>query len=345
MEEESRFSITDRREPVLDAVRPKNSVSPRFVMKIGGLKVKTETMWKETLESVNYTAWTGDEVDVRVTEATIDEEDSIKEKFDESKFDGLTIDNLKENASELDIMEMLQKVCDEEELTNMSIHPTGSTKSKLVKIPDPKTITFICSKLDKKIVDGRMIHSRPHVPVTPPKTTPETIPPPNPLASTSMKTPSKSSLPSTNIQSPSSQPIIPGLPEDELIKAAKKEKNKQKKEKASKKKKKDESGKKTEKTKSEEMKKEDFLIQSDDSIIDEFPLKPRNLDGFQFSDYSDSEADVFEDSKEELNLAETELDELFTPLSWKSKSAANIALSLVNENSLPRPRTKSEAIK
>ena len=93
------------------------------------------------------------------------------------------------------------------------------------------------------------------------------------------------------------------------------------------------------------MKKEDFLIQSDDSIIDKFQLKPRNLDGFQFSDYSDSEADVFEDSKEELNVAETELDELFTPLSWKSKSAANIALSLTNENSLPRPRTKSEAIK
>ena len=97
--------------------------------------------------------------------------------------------------------------------------------------------------------------------------------------------------------------------------------------------------------KSEELRMEDFLIQSDYSILEEFTLKPRNLDGFQFIDYSDLETDVFKDSKEELNEAETELEKLFTPFSWKSKSAANIAQELINENSLPRSRIKSEAIK
>jgi hypothetical protein len=39
---------------------------------------------------------------------------------------------------------------------------------------------------------------------------------------------------------------------------------------------------------------------------------------------ADSESDVFEDSKEDINELETETDSLFTTLKWKYKSEANI---------------------
>ena len=313
----------------------------------GGEKVKTEIMWKATLESVNYAPWAGEETEVTVTEATIDDENVDIPKFDEGKFDGLTLDNLKENSSDTDIMELLLKVVTESELENVSILPTGSTKSKILRFPDPKVIPAIWKKIDKKVIEGRMIHSRPHVPLTPPKSTQTPTPSEEkPSGSNSgKKTPAKQS-------SLSPQPslyIPPGLPKEDVIKAAKKVKNKQKKKGKPKPKKVRKDGNISEK-KSSEMVKVDFLYGSDDSTIDK--TEAEKVKEFGFSDYetdsdTDSDTDAFEDSKEDVDESEPEADvnSLFTPLRWKSRSAANIAMSVSVSKDTPRSRAQSDSRK
>ena len=123
-------------------------------------------MWKEVMNSVNYQDWSGEEMDLDPNQAEKAEKEASEPMFDERKVDGITIDNLKENSTEEAI---LSKVCNKEQLEKLSIHPMGSTKSKLIKCTDQKLILSIGHKLDKKIHEGKMIYSRPHVPFTPPK--------------------------------------------------------------------------------------------------------------------------------------------------------------------------------
>ena len=298
----------------------------------GGEKVKTEKMWKETLEAINYTPWMVEEAEI--VEVDTNEEAVENEEIDASKFDGITLDNLKENSSDLEIMELLEKVCTNEELKDIKIHPTGSTKSKLLTFSDIKPIPAIWKKIDQKIFDGRMIHSRPHVPLTPPKTAnKDQNPGPNPEVSV---TPNKQQTPPAK-----STPKIPGLPEQETSKVAKKVRNKKKKQEKVNQPKAKPNEKKDDK-KTNDMVKEDFMYGSDDSVIE----KPIEVKDYAFSEYeTDSEPDVFEDSKEEPEAEKIEQDNLFTPLKWKSKSAANIALAVAKESPHPRANSLSQAKK
>ena len=304
----------------------------------GGEKVKTEKMWKETLETVGYIPWAGEEAEVTVTDNP--EKEVIEAYEDEGKFDGVTLDNLKENSTDNEIMELLRKVCSMEEMENITIHPTGSTKSKLLKFSDQKPIPAIWKKMDQKIFDGRMIHSRPHVPLTPPKPSVQQSGPafvestePN---KSETKTPTKKSMPP-----PKSTPKIPGLTEEDIAKAAKIEKKKRKKKENAKKPKSSKGKKDENKTekRTDEMVKEDFLYGSDDSIAEK--SLQETIKAYDFSDYdTDSESEVFEDSKEDPDA-----ENLFTPMRWKSKSAANIVLSVTQDtphrraNSLNRKRS------
>ena len=135
----------------------------------------------------------------------------------------------------------------------------------------------------------------------------------------------------------SASSMIPGLPQAEVMKAAKKDKekvDKQKKkerEKAAKLRKKMESD-----GKQKEYRREDFLSSSPRSNLIK---KSETLeDRFQFSDFDEIESDndAFEDSKEELS--ENEGNSFFTPVSLKSNFAKIIAKSA---KTVPRSRSKS----
>ena len=56
-----------------------------------------------------------------------------------------------------------------EDLESMTVHPTGSTRSKIIKDVNISLIKKITKKIDSKSFKGRLLHCRPHVPVSPPK--------------------------------------------------------------------------------------------------------------------------------------------------------------------------------
>ena len=56
----------------------------------------------------------------------------------------------------------------EEVITGITIHPTGSTRSKIVKNVNPALIRNISNSIDNKSYTGRLFHCRPHVLVSPP---------------------------------------------------------------------------------------------------------------------------------------------------------------------------------
>ena len=269
--------------------------------------------------------------------------ENTEQNYDDTKVDGITLDNLKENCTEEDVKTILSKVCNEEQLKMLSIHPMGSTKSKLVKCDDPKLIMSIGQKIDKKIHEGKMIYSRPHVPVTPPKTTPADFHPAgtsDPKTTDSAITPPKPDEIKSNIDTndkPTS--TIPGLPQSVIEKATKTEKEKIEKQKKKVRQKAAKLKKRMTRDETEtNLQREDFLSTKKSGS------EPSNLDDqFQFSDYGedDSDSDAFEDSKDALS--ESEENGLFTPVSLKSHFAKTIAKSC--SKTFPRPRSKSLAMK
>ena len=115
----------------------------------GGLKANTEAMWKETLNTIKYQAWSGEEINVVADPSAVEADaENTEQNYDDTKVDGITLDNLKENCTEEDVKTILSKVCNEEQLKMLSIHPMGSTKSKLVKWDDPKLIMTIGQKIE-----------------------------------------------------------------------------------------------------------------------------------------------------------------------------------------------------
>ena len=67
----------------------------------GGVKCKTEDIWKTVLKTVKYTEWDGEEVKLTVEEVAADVNDeNISEKM-EDQCDGIILTNIDENATEV----------------------------------------------------------------------------------------------------------------------------------------------------------------------------------------------------------------------------------------------------
>ena len=137
----------------------------------GGEKVNIIDAWKNTLASVNYTAW--------ISEESIDTDENIIEDVEESEeettatnvtnCDGLVISNLDEGITIDEIKLILKGAAKDEDIDGISVHPTGSVRSKIIKDIDPTLVNGITKKVNSKSFKGRLLHCRPHVPVTPPK--------------------------------------------------------------------------------------------------------------------------------------------------------------------------------
>ena len=132
-------------------------------------------------------------------------EDDSDTDVDITNCDGIVISNLEEKASEDDIKKILNGVALEDEVNVMTIHPTGSMRSKIVKNVNSSKIKMITRKIDQKMHMGRILHCRPHVPVSPP---------------------SKHSTPATKkgteVEVHAVKSVIPGLPMKDFEKAKKK---------------------------------------------------------------------------------------------------------------------------
>ena len=184
--------------------------------------------WKETLATVNYVEWNGGELEVKPDEI---ENNEIVEEYEANitNCDGIVISNLDENATIEDIKAIMKDAIPADDLGKISVHPTGSTRSKIVKDVDVSHAMSIARKLDSKSFKGRLLHCRPHVPLSPPKT------PNNPTESSEEKAPeepSKAVAVETNkpvdVESNSKNPqiekqeqsCIPGLLQKDVDQAA-----------------------------------------------------------------------------------------------------------------------------
>ena len=93
---------------------------------------------------------------------------------------------------------------------------------------DVTLVKNITKKVNSKSFKGRLLHCRPHVPVTPPKNGSDTI---------EVKLASESKKEDLEENVATAQNIIPGLPQKEIEKARKKQADKKKKEEKKKKRK------------------------------------------------------------------------------------------------------------
>ena len=57
---------------------------------------------------------------------------------------------------------------EEDEIKNLKIELTGNKTSRLITGIVSSNIGNLSKKLNKKVVEGKMIHCKPHVPATPP---------------------------------------------------------------------------------------------------------------------------------------------------------------------------------
>ena len=199
----------------------------------------------------------------------------------------------------------------------VSIHPSESSRSRLIKDIEFSFISEVFKRMDNKMCNGSLIHCRPHIPITPPKiVVAKEIPK---VVVTKEKTDGtvknnegrkdeKKSVDSTttkNVQENISKqdeksdlvvPKIPGLSDKDQLKAKKSAEKKKKNATAKELKKK----KKEEQFIKQKMVKDDFLTKGDSQT----PFIA-DLNEFEFSDYSDDEHEVFEDSKEDISDGES----------------------------------------
>ena len=133
----------------------------------GGNKTKTEVMWKDVLQSVSYREWDGEEVKI-VVEETIDDNDEPTAAALE-KSDGIVLSNIEENATEEDIKSLLKGEMEEHDIEKIRIEITGNKRSRLITSVLSSNISNLSKKINRKVVKGKMIHCKPHVPATPEK--------------------------------------------------------------------------------------------------------------------------------------------------------------------------------
>ena len=138
----------------------------------GGDKINVIDAWKEILTSVNYVEWNGGEatpVEDPIVENNDHNEIEDNGSADITNCDGFVISNLDEDSTIDDIKSILKNAATDEAIAEMTVHPTGSTRSKIIKNFDPALVNMITKKIDSKSYKGRMLHCRPHVPVSPDK--------------------------------------------------------------------------------------------------------------------------------------------------------------------------------
>ena len=200
---------------------------------------------------------------------------------------GMVLDNLEEDTTLDDIKNILKKVCPDESLQSCTLHPTGSLRSKIIQNIDASIIPALAKKVDKSSFKGRLIYCKPYVPKTPPK---KDIP-------SSGNDGSDSAL-----NHSTSKQEIPGLPEEERIKALKPKEKKVRKAKEAKKVSKEDN------LNMKNLSQKDFLL---------IPNASELSKDFVFNDDDEDDLDDFEDSREEPD------EEAFTtPLTLKSRSGS-----------------------
>ena len=137
----------------------------------GGEKVNVGDVWKDTLVSLGYSEWKGEAL-VVVNEESIEnaggEIDEDENDTNITNCDGFVISNLEEETTIDDLKLMLKGVTTDDVISGISMHPTGSMRSKIIKDIDPALANKISKKIDNKSYKGRLLHCRPHVPVSPP---------------------------------------------------------------------------------------------------------------------------------------------------------------------------------
>ena len=295
----------------------------------GGEKVNVIDAWKDTLVSLNYTEWKGEGLDTIGEGFTenADQENS-EQVTDITNCDGFVISNLDEEASIDDIKIILKGIAADDAISGISIHPTGSTRSKIVKDIDPTLVTKITKKIDNKSYKGRLLHCRPHVPVSPPpkKSDKPVVVVTESKAENTEPEKAKQSEDEKVEGDEASKNAIPGLSPKEIKKAKKK---------ADRIKKKEESKKKTNEKKVKDLKTKDFMMNS-----------TANEPADNFSDFvfakvfeteaSDSEEEVFDDSFEDLP---EDVEAFITPKPFKSSYAKQV------EASLTTPKVDAEKLK
>ena len=343
----------------------------------GGEKVNVIDAWKNTLASVNYIAWNSEESNDTDKNIIEDMEESEEETTatNVTNCDGFVISNLDEDITIEEIKLILKGAAKDEDIDGISVHPTGSTRSKIIKDIDPTLVNRITKKVDSKSFKGRLLHCRPHVPVTPPKkevhnkntnqdenkgneskhadedeaidsASSSVATPQIDDISSKKKTPEKEQKdaePKKDDKEDSTKSEIPGLSKKEVDKAKKKQAEKLKKEERKKdmkdKKKKGKCDKSVKKVK--DLKQHDFMLNS--TAIDD------KLEGFDFSAHSQSESDgeeEFEDSVETIEKLEPvsdNIETLLTPKPFKSIFAQNYEDSLTTPDTTRKKRTSSFA--
>ena len=316
----------------------------------GGEKIQVEVVWKDILNAIGYIEWNGEEsADVIEDLTPVDGLHIETEEADDippiDGCTGLVIDNLEENMTIEDIKTLLKKACSDETLKSCTLHPTGSLRSKIVQNLDTSLIPLIAKKLDKQSFMGRMIFCKPYVPKTPQKEENPSNRNENP---SSLNETNRNENPSNQVETPSNQidnpsnqketlevrnenpavktlaliqtpikvtstkPKIPGLPEQERIKALKTKEKKGKEKKT----KEDRKNSKEENLDIKNLSQQDFLLKPNRTKADD------KTKDFQFSD-AEEDSDAFEDSKEDLEA----VDPFSTPITLKSTFAKNVARS------------------
>ena len=276
----------------------------------GGAKTKTEDMWKTVLESVKYSEWDGEEVKI-VVEKTNAVDDASENSFEGS--DGIVLSNIEENATEEDIKSLLRAGMEETDIEKVLIEKMGNNKSRLITSLPLVNITPLSKMLNRKMVNGNMIHCKPHVPKSPPTVNPVE----EPTATNATEEKSKENETAIDdkpkeketgarkkVKQNQSQ-LIPGLPEALRVKKKKNKKDKKQKSEVDTK-------------KVSDLKATDFLFNN--------ASENTSIDDFVFENADDS--DAFEDSREDLSDIDDEPSENFlTPINFKSNFGRRLSVS------------------
>ena len=183
----------------------------------------------------------------------------------------------------------------------------GNTKSRLVTGLSKENVTPLSKKLDKKVVEGIMIHCKPHVPSTPPEPTSNPTDKATIIVSIDKPSPIVTGTP---------KQVIPGMPETDRLKHLKKQKKKENRRKRQ----------EVKEKKSTQLDQNDFLL---------CPKSGNKMSGtelaaeeFTYSDdNTDYDSDAFEDSKEVLSDADESLEDFLTPINFKSSFGLRISSS------------------
>ena len=133
----------------------------------GGIKTKTDEMWKKVLQKVEYKEWAGEETKIvnKKTEEAVNE--SLSERLAENS-DGIVLTNVDENTPEETIKELLKNEVNVQG-ENVKIESTNNGRSRLITGLPMFVINDLVKKLDKKVIEGKVIHCKAHVPSTPPR--------------------------------------------------------------------------------------------------------------------------------------------------------------------------------